>query len=221
MMILTDTEDSTICNRLKVLLTEYQTLWSDVQSRNDRQNKFLQLHITVLTAIIGVGLTTKIEYFWIVMLIPVESSIFGLWFNANSLTILRIVEYLLCVVEKQIKETLKESDTKYLNRSIEFMSWGIFYRSSHNNVFQNDLIYRILVMFTFGLPSLICLYFFPKNIVPNNNTEVILINELYYIGLCFFILFIILMALVIYKTYKVGEKADNQKSAESPVLGNS
>lgn len=212
MMTLTEIE-----NRLNVLLTEYQTLWSDVQSRNDRQNKFLQIHVTVLTAIIGVALTTKPEYFWIVMLIPIESSIFGLWFNANSLTILRIVEYLLCVTEKQIKEALKESDKKYHNKKIEFMSWGIFYRSSKNNIFQNDLIYRFLVLITFGGPSLICTFAFRKYNGLNVNTRMIWMQELYIIDFIFLILFFILMALVFYQTYKVSTKANNQQYTESSV----
>jgi hypothetical protein len=122
-------------NKLKILLTEYKTLWSDTQSRNERQDRFLQFHITVLIAIIG-GALTKPEYIWIVLLIvPLESSIFGLWFNINSLTILHTVEYLTCVVERQIREILKESNENNKNRKIEFMSWEIFHRGKRQNKF--------------------------------------------------------------------------------------
>lgn len=228
-------------NRLKILLTEYKTLWADIKSRNERQNNFLQIHITVLTAIIGIALT-KSEY-WIFMLVPIESSIFGLWLNINSLIILRISEYLLCVIEVQIKETLKklEGEKSY----VEFMNWEIFYRSDTQNKKNIDLIYRKIVLLTFGVPSFFCtliafylnrndfyLAYSKLNINNLSGTfnELILLPELkqiqFYLpiaDLIFCLLFFSMLVLVCDRTKKLNKKAtdaDKKLKKENEVMTN-
>lgn len=237
MMNLTEYE-----NRLKILLTEYKTLWADIKSRNERQNNFLQIHITVLTAIIGIALT-KPEYFWIIMLVPIESSIFGLWLNVNSLIILRIVEYLLCVIEVQIKETLRniEGEKSY----VEFMNWEIFYRSSKQNKINTDFIYRMIVLLTFGVPSFCCilialflkfndfyLVYSKLNIENLSGTfkDLTLLPELtkiqiflFIADLIFSLLFFTMLVLVLYRTRKVNKEAvdaDKKRKKENEVTTN-
>ena len=228
--------------RLKILLIEYNTLLSDIKSRNERQNNFLQIHVTVLTAIIGIALT-KPEYFWIIMLVPIESSIFGLWSNINSLIILRISEYLLCVVEAQIKETLKNFEGK--KSYVEFMNWEIFYRSRIQNKINTDLIYRIIVLLTFGAPSFCCTFiplylkyndfYLAYNKLNINNLsgtfndlrllpELIQIQIFLFIAdLGFFLMFFSMLGLVLYRDRKVIKKAtnaDKEQNKENDVTTN-
>jgi hypothetical protein len=61
------------------MLAEYNALKSEIQYRNEFQTKIISIHIIILTAIIGSVLYKHLNWS-ILLLIPIESSLFGLWY---------------------------------------------------------------------------------------------------------------------------------------------
>src|SRR5689334_6101248 len=78
---------------LQAMLAEYNALRAEIQSRSNTQNTLLQLHLTALTLILGGALSEKLGP-WIIFLIPLEATIFGLWWLDHSLVIMEIGTYI-------------------------------------------------------------------------------------------------------------------------------
>lgn len=134
--------------KMQAMLAEYNTLRTEIQYFNERQNHLLQFHITVLTAIVGLAVTNTISS-WIILFIPIESSIFGLWYNNNLLAIMGIGAYIRDNIEKEIRQTLGET---------HIMRWETSRRKQYILASTKQGInYRHLIILTFGIPSILCL----------------------------------------------------------------
>ena len=67
-------------DKLQAILAEYNALRSEIQNRSNSQSHILEIHLTILALIIGF-ITTRPEYLkFLILVIPIESSIFGLWY---------------------------------------------------------------------------------------------------------------------------------------------
>ena len=99
------------------MLAEYKALKDEIKYRSEFQNRLLQIHITVLTTIIGAFLY-KTEQFWISFLILIESILFGSWYINYALVILEIETYIRRIIEFKVKEILGD---KYLMEGEELI----------------------------------------------------------------------------------------------------
>lgn len=131
---------------LDAILAEYNSRATEIQNRSAAENTFLQLHITALTAILGGIITMPHNSHWIVFLIPIESSLFGLWWMGNSSPIWHNGRYVRKFIEPKVNKLLKFNQAMYWETYI-FENRGIAKKSEtpvHN-----------LVFITFTLPSII------------------------------------------------------------------
>lgn len=94
--------------KLTALLAEYVALRAEIQYRSGFQTLFVQSHITGLTAIFGAAIVTSLGP-WLILLVPLESSIFGLWYLEHSLTITKIGKHIQTHIEQKINNDLLES----------------------------------------------------------------------------------------------------------------
>lgn len=129
-------------------MAEYNALRSEIQYRSGFQNRLLEIHITALTAILGAAVSKAVSP-WIILLIPVESSIFGLWYLDHALMIQEIGAYIRTTIERRIAELLNEP---YI------LCWEIAQRVSVTTAPTERIVtfWRLLFL-TFGGPSLIAL----------------------------------------------------------------
>ncbi|HEX9987297.1 MAG TPA: hypothetical protein VGE45_02330 [Chloroflexia bacterium] len=101
-------------NILQALLNEFNMLHNEVAYRSDYQSRFLQFHITTLTLILGAAISTlasaesdfnAVQIFspWVLLIIPIESCIFGLWYLDHALVIAEIGYYIQTRIETRIR----------------------------------------------------------------------------------------------------------------------
>jgi hypothetical protein len=101
----TKKSDPWIDHKLRVMLAEYNSLRSDIKSKSEFQSRLLQIHITVLTTIIG-AILYKNAQLWLLFLIPIESLLFGSWYRNYASSILGIETYIRKEIESKVKEML-------------------------------------------------------------------------------------------------------------------
>lgn len=83
------------------MLAEYNALNSEYRDRMNIQYNLLQIHITVLIAIMGVAFSQSSTTAF--LLIPIESSIFGMWYFDIAITMLEIGTYIRNNIETKIQ----------------------------------------------------------------------------------------------------------------------
>ncbi|MDQ3704940.1 MAG: hypothetical protein M3437_06925 [Chloroflexota bacterium] len=106
---------------MRAALSEYQALKSEIQYRSEYQNRYLGLHITALTTIMGVTVTQldNPHIHWLIFLIPFESVLFGFLYTDHTEIIHRLAKYLRRI----------ELQVNHLVRTPELMSWEVDLRS--------------------------------------------------------------------------------------------
>ena len=88
---------------LQAMLAEYDTLRTEIQNRSDLQNRFIQLHVTAITIVIGLLLQEGFEvYDGFIVIIALSSSVFGLWWIDQAVTITRIGCHLADPIERNV-----------------------------------------------------------------------------------------------------------------------
>lgn len=145
-------------NILQILITEYNSLRTEIQYRSEYQNRLLQLHIATLTIILGTALSPLVQSIvgtdlsqligpMVILLIPIEASILGLWYLDHEITIFEIGGYIQVFIESKVAEVLQES---------QVMRWEAGWRVGvTTSRVRRDIRYRELVILTFAGPAII------------------------------------------------------------------
>lgn len=161
------------------MLAEYNALISEYRDRMKIQHNLLQIHITVLTAIMGVAfsqLSTTTFPTKFLLLIPIESSIFGIWYFDIAITMLEIGAYIRYKIKTKIQ-------TDFNDKCI--MGWEAYFNgekegnSKETNVFNlhsqhkiRHIVSWLIVLVSFFGPAVISfLYLQKSNIVENDIYE--------------------------------------------------
>jgi hypothetical protein len=79
--------------RSRLLVAEANGNRSEIQRRSSSQHRLLALHITITSAIIGVGLGRP-EYQLMLLVLPIASAVIGMLYLDHHLTIARIASHL-------------------------------------------------------------------------------------------------------------------------------
>lgn len=135
---------------LQVILAEYNALRTEIQNRSGIQSTILQIHITAITFILG-GVLTQSFGQWLIFLIPIEATLFGLWWLDHSLVIMEIGTYLRLSVEPRV--------SKFLNQD-KLLSWEADYKEgiiASNQ--KRNITFNWLVFITFAGPAMISLLY--------------------------------------------------------------
>jgi hypothetical protein len=173
--------------QLQTILTEYAALKSEIRYRTGFQNHLVQLHFIFLGAILAAGLSNILTIKTSLLLIPIESSLFGLWYFDCGLRILEIGAYIRKCIEAHVHKILGKNETKP-----KIMIWESEFRKSFNNdSFAIEVGSLMLILLTFGGPTLFCiaygcLYFHPQI---NNDSFIIILGviiDLVLFGILFF-----------------------------------
>jgi hypothetical protein len=87
-------------DRLSALLEEYKALRAEVLQRSAAQNHLAEFHVTILTAIVGAAILHQDLTPWLLLLIPVESALFGSWYIDHALFVARLGSHIHGTIEK-------------------------------------------------------------------------------------------------------------------------
>lgn len=123
--------------KLQAVLAEYNALISEYRDRMKIQNNILQIHVTVLTAIIGVALTQKLTT--VFLLIPIESSIFGIWYFDVAITMLEIGAYIRYKIKNKIQ-------TDFNDKCV--MGWEAYFNGEKENNSKETKVFNLLSQHT-------------------------------------------------------------------------
>ena len=184
--------------QLQTILAEYAALKSEIQYRTEFQNNLVRMHFTFLGAILVAGLSNILTIKTSLLLIPIESSSFGLWYFDCGLRILEIGAYIRKCIETHVHKILGKNETKPKIMICE----SEFRKSFNNDPFVIEVCSVILVLLAFGGPTLlciayICLYFHPQI---NNDSFIIILGVI--IDLVLFCILFFFAIWFIYKTTK-------------------
>lgn len=105
-------ENSEVGYQIQAILAEYNALRAEIQLRSDFQNRMLQLHISTLTLLIGVAVSQPLGHL-VFLLVPITSSLFGLWWFDNSHAIGEIGAYIKSSVESKVNNLLRQQDVMF------------------------------------------------------------------------------------------------------------
>lgn len=186
--------------KLQAILAEYNALKSEIKYRSQFQNNLLQIHVTVLIAIVGIAFSKIVNYWIIFLLIPIESSIFGIWYFDHTITILEISTYLRTKLEPNVQVLSKYG-----------MAWETEYKVGIGfKPLLRIIISLAAVLVTFAGPVIICILLFPffytglqetNNSFETTATIVLAASD--------FVLFLVFWAVVgyfVYTSYRIDEK---------------
>lgn len=157
-------EGPTLDQKVQALLAEFNALRTEIQYRSQFQHGFLQLHITLFGLILGAILTglaqaqssgissgtiaqlSKLVGPWLVLLLPIESSVLGLWYVDHALRIVSLSAYIQQSIEWRVARLLKDPS---------IMTWESWHRErTFIEPVRQDVSWRIDVI-TFGGPGLV------------------------------------------------------------------
>lgn len=184
--------------QLQTILAEYDALKSEIKYRTRFQNHLVKMHFILLGAIIAAGLFNILTIKKSLLLIPIESSLFGLWYFDCGLRILEIGTYIRKCIETHVHKILRKNETRP-----KILIWESEFRNECNNdPFAIKICSLILILLTFGGPTLLCIaygyfYFYP----PINNYSFISILSVI-INLVLACIFFFFAIWFIYKTTK-------------------
>jgi hypothetical protein len=184
--------------QLQTILAEYAALKSEIQYRTRFQNHLVQMHFILLVAIIAAGLFNILTIKTSLLLIPIESSLVGLWYFDCGLRILEIGAHIRKCIEMHVHKILEKNETRS-----KITIWESEFRKGFNNdPFAIKVCSLILILLTFGGPTLLCIaygyfYFYPHT---NNYSFISILSVIIDLVLvCIFFFFAIWF---IYKTTK-------------------
>jgi hypothetical protein len=145
-------------NVLQIVIEEYHALRTEIQYRSEFQHRFLQLHITTLTIILGAALSPLVSQIAganlsqligpeLILLIPIESSIFGLWYLDHEITIFEIGAYIRTIIASKAAQLVQDPNV---------MRWEAAWRMGVLVPHRRRAIrYRGIVALTFAGPSIL------------------------------------------------------------------
>lgn len=197
-------------SKLQAMLAEYNALTSEYRDRMKIQHNLLQIHVTVLTAVIGVAFSKPST---MLLLIPIESSIFGIWYFDIAITMLEIGTYIRDKIETKIQTSF---DDKYI------MGWEDYFNGKKEHSLKETTVcnllsrYKIRHMISLGIAIasfivpvislFIYLWLQGNNIFKNDITYFLIICDIILL-----IIFLIVVGYYILKSLKIGQEYRNEK----------
>jgi hypothetical protein len=175
-------------------------------------HNLLQIYVTVLTAIIGVALSQPSSTMFL-LLIPIESSIFGIWYFDIAITMLEIGTY----IRDRIKTKIQ---TDFNDKCI--LGWEDYFNGGKGHNFKETAAFKPywrhaislgIVLVTFGLPAAMPLPFFiylwlqGNSIVENDIIIFLMITNFILLSA-----FVIAVGYYICKSLKIGKEYRNEKN---------
>jgi hypothetical protein len=94
-------------DKLQAILAEYNALRSEIQNRSNSQSHILEIHLTTLALIIGFILSYPQHLKLLILVIPIESSIFGLWYLFHKSSIEEIGDHIRNEIEPMVNELVR------------------------------------------------------------------------------------------------------------------
>jgi hypothetical protein len=149
-------------HKIQAILAEYNALRAEIQQRSDFQHRILQLHITTLTIVLGAAVSQPLGHL-IFLLIPITTSLFGLWWLDNRRAIREIGMYIQFAIESKMNSLLKDDELMFWESRGTALPKPIF---SKRRLFISTTITSI----TFTWPSFITLIIGTIMLLPNTTT---------------------------------------------------
>ena len=132
---------------LQALLAEYETLREEIQNRSELQNRFLQMHLTAITIVVGLLLQNEFRiHTGFIMIIAVSSTVFGRWWIDQGLTIHRIGRHLADPLEQDVNALVGTSAMRWESEDRN----PILRKYSEASMFQG---FKGLILLTFVMPA--------------------------------------------------------------------
>ena len=184
--------------QLQTILAEYAALKSEIQYRTGFQNHLVRMHFIFLGTILAADLSNILTIKKSLLLVPIESSLFGLWYFDCGFRILEIGVYIRKCIETHVYKILGKNEI-----SPKIMIWkSEFGKGFNNDPFAIEVCSLILILLTFGGPTVLCiaytwLYFHPQT---NNDSVIIKLGAI--IDLVLFCILFFFAIWFIYKTTK-------------------
>lgn len=132
--------------KIKAILAEYNALRSEILNRQTAELRLMEFHIAVLTAIIGFAFYK--EKVWVLYLIPLESSLFGIWYLRNERSIMIIGGYIKSCIEDTVEGLLNH----------KYMAWEHYLDNRSKNPPHKVYVTYDLVSVIFCGPPIIILF---------------------------------------------------------------
>jgi hypothetical protein len=132
--------------KLHAILNEFSVLKAEIQTRSGYHQRLLELQVTALTLIAGAALAYPFAGKWLILLIPLESAIFGLWWIEHALVISEIGAYIERSIESRISALLTEQEILCWE---EAMTYGVYQQPD-----SKLMNFRSLLFLTFAAPSI-------------------------------------------------------------------
>lgn len=204
--------------KIQATLAEYNALISEYRDRMKIQNNLLQIHVTVLTAIMGVAVSQQASMF--LLLIPIESSIFGIWYFDVAITMLEIGVYIRYKIKKKIQTDFNdkyimgweadfngEKENNLTAVLKEHNLTAVFNRVSPRRMIRHTISLGIVGVSFFGPALISFLYLRKSNIVE------LYIYELF-VGIykAFFITILLVVGYYIARSLKIDQEYMNEKN---------
>src|SRR5205823_7600413 len=123
---------------------EYTALRAEATARSGYQHQLIQVHVTAVSLLLGAMFTTG-QGAWAALVLPVESSLFGLWWLDHGMTIQQLSAYIRLWTEGRVAQ-----DTG----ARRLLSWESNYAKGITTLSGiRTRLFRALVFATFGLPA--------------------------------------------------------------------
>lgn len=153
--------------KVQAILAEYNVLRSEIQYRSEFQHRFVQIHIAVFTIVIPALIAAIISPTgeqspalqmlsaiapWVLLIIPLESSLFGLWWLDHAITVGELGEFIMHRKERKLTTLLHDD---------ELISWETHLRANiatkATKPSRQAIIFRITYYLTFIGPAAVAL----------------------------------------------------------------
>lgn len=139
---------SNVDEQLKIILAEYNALRAEILQRSSAQSRIAEFHITILTGIIGAAVLHPDASPWLLLLVPIEASLFGTWYIDHGIFIAKLGGYIHEVIEQTVKKLC----------GVPVLSWesSLKEASSLLPTWRHSLLAQ-LAFLPFAAPSLLAL----------------------------------------------------------------
>lgn len=142
--------------KLQAILAEYNALRSEIQNRSNSQSHILEIHLTTLALIIGF-ITTRPEYLkFLILVIPIESSIFGLWYLFHKFSIEEIGDHIRNKIEPRVNELVRCKAMLWENEGVRYITKSLerSFKGFESITFSAPSIIALIIIGFFILPEI-------------------------------------------------------------------
>lgn len=132
--------------KLQGILAEYDALRAEIQNRSESQNRLLELHIAALAFIISTMVAYSQYRYALILLIPIESSVFGLWYLVHAFSIEEIGTHIRKRIEPGVEKLVGCCAMKWENSNARRItkSQKTLFQGLRKNTFLFHISYVLL-----------------------------------------------------------------------------